>query len=197
MKNVLFNTALLLLLISSCSKTAIDPNQRVFGIFEVMDDKETVYMEGEIGSKTLQNFNQLIATHPGIKLIEIYECPGSNDDEINLELSQIVHNLGINTHLLDSGLIASGGVDFFLAGVSRTKGDPVWVGVHSWADGSSEATDYPMGHPFHIEFIDYYKGVGFTQSEAEDFYYFTINAASANSIHWMTEQELLQYNIFN
>ena len=34
-----------------------------------------------------------------------------------------------------------------------------------------------------------------TQKEAEDFYYFTLNAAPAESIHWMTDAEIIQYKV--
>jgi PKD repeat protein len=37
--------------------------------------------------------------------------------------------------------------------------------------------------------------MGFTQQEAEDFYYYTINAAAASSIHFMTASEIDQYKI--
>jgi hypothetical protein len=47
-----------------------------------------------------------------------------------------------------------------------------------------------------LPYIDYYVSTSFTQEEAENFYYFTINAAPASSIHWMAEDELKQYKIF-
>ena len=111
-----------------------------------------------------------------------------------------MHQRGTNIHLLDDGLIASGGTDFFLAGARRTKGTNTRIGVHSWAgeddDGNSvTATDFPEGHEYHLPYIEYYVSVGFSQQEAEDFYYFTINAASADDIHWMTDQEIAQYGL--
>jgi len=67
--------------------------------------------------------------------------------------------------------------------------------VHSWSDGVNEATDFPVGDVNHLPYIDYYTSVGFSQQEAEDFYYFTINAAPAADIHWMTESEISEYGI--
>jgi hypothetical protein len=201
MKNIL-KYGLLVLFIStqSCNNDddfkILDPNSRVQGIFKVLDDDTTVEMNGVIGSASLKNFNALVAAFPNINKVNINQCDGSEDDETNLLLSKRVYDLNMNTHLLNNGLIASGGVDFFLAGVERTIGTNTQIGVHSWSDGGSvQATDFPVGHANHLPYINYYVSVGFTQQQAENFYYFTINAASADSIHWMTEVEISQYNL--
>lgn len=152
-------------------------------------------MNGEIKSSSLKKFNKLLTDHPNVNRINIKSCRGSSNDQINLELSALINQKGISIHLLDSGLIASGGVDFFLAGVVRTKGTNTRIGVHSWSGRSKEATDFPVGHENHLPYIKYYVSIGFTQQEAEDFYYFTINSTKANSIHWMTEAEIIQYGI--
>lgn len=176
--------------------TTIATKRTVFGIFEVMEDKITVEMDGEINEDSLKNFTRLIARYPKIKMIEIIECGGSSDDEVNLKLSALVHQKGISTHVVDGGEIASGGVDFFLAGVTRTLGKNTKVGVHSWSDGDgNEATAYPKGHKEHELYITYYVAIGFTRKQAEDFYYYTITAATADDIHFMTAAELTKYSI--
>lgn len=173
-----------------------DNSSRQFGIFKVSNNDTTVEMDGVIGSNSLKNFQSLLARFPNINLINIVNCDGSTDDEINLQLSQLVHKNTINTHLKEDGLIASGGVDFFLAGIKRSKGKNTRIGVHSWANGLGQsATDFPRGHENHQPYIDYYKAIGFTQKEAEDFYYFTINAATADDIHFMSDAEITQYKI--
>ena len=172
------------------------PNiSRQFGIFKVLADDTTLEMDGTIGSSSLTNFNNLESAFPNINAINMVNCDGSSDDEINLQLSLKIHQKGINIHLLDNGEIASGGVDFFLAGIQRTKGTNTKIGVHSWAGDGSTATDFPVGHANHLPYINYYISIGFTQQQAEDFYYFTINAAPANSIHWMSDTEIAAYNL--
>ncbi len=168
---------------------------RKFGIFKVLRDNRTIEMDGEIKSISLDNFNKLIKAFPNINQINIKNCPGSLDDTANLKLSHKVHKKGISTHLMDNGEIASGGVDFFLAGVKRTKGKNTKIGVHSWSGENETATDFPKGHKYHLPYIEYYKSIGFTQKQAEDFYYFTINSASAKGIHWMSEEEIKKYHI--
>ncbi|MCP4438075.1 MAG: hypothetical protein GY810_03955 [Aureispira sp.] len=194
MKNQFYGIGLLIL-VSIGFMTCDKPESRQFGIFKVLDNDLTIEMEGTINSKSLDNFNELLESYPNINLVNIVECDGSSDDEINLQLSAKVYQQGIQTHLLDDGLIASGGTDFFLAGTKRTIGSNTKIGVHSWSDGSSEATDFPVGDSKHQPYIDYYVSVGFTTQEAKDFYYFTINAATASNIHWMTASEITQYKI--
>lgn len=171
-----------------------DTDMAQYGIFEIVDST-TVEMNGDITRSTLKDFNRLIEQHPNVKRINMNQVPGSTDDETNLKVAQRVHDLGISTHIVDNGEIASGGVDFFLAGVTRTKGAHTSIGVHSWAGDGHTATDFPVGHEYHIPYINYYRAVGFTQKEAEAFYYFTINAAPASGIHWMTDAEIEKYGL--
>jgi hypothetical protein len=185
------------ILFNSCRQNIDQTQFGIQNIFTLLEGDSVLLMDGVINQHSLNNFNAIFKKFPSITKIEIKECEGSMDDETNLKLSKRVNSLGINTHLQDNGLIASGGVDFFLAGIKRTKGASVIVGVHSWSDGGSiQATDFPVGHSNHLPYIDYYVSIGFTQQLAEDFYYFTINAALASEIHEMTEVELQAYNIF-
>lgn len=180
------------LTIVSCSRKDDGISRR--GIFKLVNST-TVEMNGVVKSRSLANFNILYEANPTIKDIHIIECDGSMDDETNLQLSRRVHDLGLNIYLKDNGLIASGGVDFFLAGINRTKGENTRIGVHSWAGGRQTATDFPVGHANHQPYIDYYKSIGFSDADAKAFYYFTINAAVANDIHWMTDAEIEQYKL--
>ena len=195
--NILKRFSLALCLVAvltfSCKKDS-DSDKKGTGIFSTKNDT-IAQMDGVINSKSLTNFENLLSLKPNIKQINIVNCDGSEDDETNLKLSKKVHDLKIRTHVIDNGAIASGGVDFFLAGVKRTKGKNTKIGVHSWAGDGQVATDFPVGHKYHLPYIEYYKSVGFSQEDAEKFYYFTINAAPAENIHWMTEEEIETYKI--
>ena len=137
-------------LLSACKK---DGNKTQFGIFKALEDGQTVEMDGTISSSTLKDFNKLEEAFPNINTINIVNCDGSSDDEINLQVAAKVHQKGMSTHINDNGDIASGGVDFFLAGVQRTKGTNTRIGVHSWSGGGNEATDFPVGAPEHQSYI--------------------------------------------
>lgn len=164
-------------------------------IFSISNDKNTIVLNGIINSSALDKFKSLAEENQKIKRIEIMNCDGSINDEVNLKLAKYIFDNTYDIHLLDNGLIASGGTDLFLAGHKRSKGFNTRIGVHSWAGDKETATDFPIGHVNHLPYIKYYVSIGHTQQQAEDFYYFTINAAPANSIHWMTEEEITQYNL--
>lgn len=186
-----------LVIMTGCgSDESVTPtNQKVFGIFSVQDNQTTVLANGEINTRTLNDFNQMIAAFPQINLIQIQQIPGSLDDDTNVLLGREVFNRSISTHVLDNGLIASGGVDFYLAGKKRTLGQNTMVGVHSWSTGTMEATDFPTTSPEHDRYINYYKDIGFSDQLARDFYFFTINAAPAATVHYMTAAEIQQYEV--
>ncbi|MFT5759679.1 MAG: pimeloyl-ACP methyl ester carboxylesterase [Alteromonadaceae bacterium] len=153
---------------------------------------DTVYMNGVIGSDTLTVMQELFNTYPQITTMVMQNVPGSMDDEINLLASMEIRNRGINTHIPADGMVASGGSDMFLAGVKRTIETGAKIGVHSWSDGSGKAAlYYPRDHQAHVIYLDYYNAIGITT----DFYWYTLVAAPADSIHWMTAEEIALYGV--
>ena len=118
-KDQILKTLLMLLMAHGLFLISCTDDENVtetqFGIFEVIDDN-TIELDGVINGASLENFNALIDSYPNINTIRIVNCDGSEDDEVNLQLSTLVHQRGTNIHILDNGIIASGGTDFFLAG---------------------------------------------------------------------------------
>jgi beta-lactamase class D len=156
-------------------------------------DGETLYMQGEINSKTDEQFEEIIAENPQIKTIVECIVPGSLDDDTMIPLSYRVRELGLNTHLTSTSDIASGGVDFFLAGVERSMEEGAKIGVHSWSDGTRDAKDYPRDaseHDANSKYIADMLG-------DDAFYWFTIYAAPADDIYYMTSAEVAQYGMVN
>ena len=168
--------------------------------FEVPNQASTfAVLHGSIVTNTPQTIDNFIANFPNVTTLVFMQIPGSDDDDQNLIAGQKLRNRGYLHYLPavmaydDDAFIASGGVDLFIAGVSRVIDVGAEVGVHSWSDGTNEATDFPMNDPVHQPYINYYVAMGMTLQEATDFYFFTINAAPAADIHNMTEQEIVQY----
>ncbi len=155
--NLIFAMFIAIAFLTSCDKEDNNAKNldRTFGIFKVLEDDETIQMDGVINRNSLTDFNKLEAAFPKVKTINIKNCDGSADDETNLQLSLKVHQKGIKIHLMDNGIIASGGVDFFIAGVERTKGKNTQIGVHSWSGENETATDFPVGHEYHLQYINY------------------------------------------
>ena len=149
-------------------------------------------MDGDITSNIVNQLNKLVTDHPQVKTIVMANVPGSSDDEMNLKAGLRLRELGLNTYLPPGGEIASGGVDLFLAGKERFAAPDVLVGVHSWAgDGVNDASTLPRDHASHKPYLDYYQSIGID----EDFYWFTIEAANAEDIHWMTAAERTEHGI--
>ena len=117
--------------------------------------------------------------------------PGSMDDDINLLASKEIRKRGIATHIPADGMVASGGTDMFLAGAKRTIEPGAKLGVHSWSDGGQPATDYPRDSQVHAKYLAYYKEMDINT----DFYWYTLEASTAENIHWMTEQEVAMYGV--
>ncbi len=179
------------ILLSPCFK----PANKEFGIFTVLDSN-TVEIDGVIDKRTPQDFDEMIGKYPNVKIINMLNCPGSKNDEANLIVSKKIHDMGIGFHLFSTSSIASGAVDMFVGGVRRTKEPGAKIGVHSWRGRNGKtAMSYPVGDIVHQPYINYYRSIGFTEKEAEAFYYFTINAAPEQTIHWMTEKEIKQYGL--
>lgn len=160
--------------------------------FIIKEDK--AHMSGIINADTPRQIKELLDKYPKVKTIVMETVDGSVDDEANLKASKLVRGAGLNTHLADNGAIASGGTDFFCAGVTRTVGKNVQIGVHSWAGGDNEvAAALPRDHKAHKMYIDYYKEM--TLPLPEEFYFFTLNAAPAEGMHYMTAEEIEKYGL--
>ena len=166
-----------------------DPNKPV--TFKI--EGTSAIMVGVIDASTITAVKNLLANNPEVIKIIMKNVPGSIDDDSNLIASRLVRESGqLTTHVPADGIVASGGTDFFLAGINRTAKVGAKFGVHSWADGTGVLpNNLPRTDSRHKIYLDYYREMGIP----EDFYWFTLQAAPADGIHNMTEVELNQYNI--
>lgn len=170
--------------------------------FDVPNSTSTfAVLHGVIGSTTPTVTQTFIDNYPNVTTLVFMQMPGSEDDTANLIAAQKLKNRGYITYLPavnaynDDAFVASGATDMFFAGNKRIMDVGAEVGVHSWSDGVNQATAFPVGHANHLPYINYYVAMGLSQADSEAFYYYTINAAPANSIHNMTEAEIEQYKL--
>ena len=170
--------------------------QEAAACFIVQDNEASMY--GVIGSNIGTTVQQMLNANPGLNLITLQNVPGSEDDDANLPAARMIFNAGINTSVTATSMIASGGVDFFLAGVQRSVEPGAQIGVHSWAfeDNSGrtvQGSDLPRNDPEHDRYINYYTDIN--MMDPSGFYFFTLNAAPASSIHYMTDEEIQRWSI--
>jgi len=166
---------------------------------EVVDggaDQAVATISGVLGTETYLQLQDVIEANPDVDTLVMLSVEGSENDAINLHTSRLIRQAGWTTWLPASGDISSGGVDMFLAGQERIIEPGGFLGVHSWgsSDGDVVATDLPDDHPAHRAQLDYVTemlgaGIG------PDFYFYTLEAAPASSIHRMTPEEVETYGL--
>ncbi|MCT4636172.1 MAG: hypothetical protein N4A72_00555 [Bacteroidales bacterium] len=150
------------------------------------------YMYGVISSDTPAKVLQLIFEHPEVKVIEMVSVPGSINDVANLRAALYIRKFGLSTRLTSTSMVSSGGTDFFLAGVNREVEKGAKIGVHSWGAGPGEqGKDFPKDDPEHQKYLDFYSKVGIPSA----FYWYTLEMAPADGMHWMTDSEIVKYKI--
>ncbi|WP_106793211.1 M28 family peptidase [Aquimarina sp. Aq78] len=153
--------------------------------------KDTLYMNGVIYSNTLHDIKEILFENPKVTTLVMEEVPGSIDDEINLLASREIRKHHINTYIPENGMVASGGTDMFLAGEKRNIHATAKLGVHSWSGEDSVALDFPKDHEEHKKYVSYYTEMNIPT----EFYWYTLEAAPADSIHWMTANEIKKYDV--
>ena len=167
--------------------------------FVVDQNLSQAKVNGVICSGSYQAFQSMNEFYPDIKLLRLQNVPGSLDDETNIRLSSMVHEMGISTLLESGGKVESGGTDLFLSGVERKSEQDVTVGVHSWASGDDdgnivEGSDVSVDNLQHQKYINYYQNINL--DKPEEFYWFTVYSASSEGMHYLSEHEL-KYFGFN
>jgi len=178
----------------NCQERAVQELPYEAATFEV--EGETASMYGVIDHSTPQVVQSLIDEHPDVTTIVMIDVPGSDDDPANLAAARLVRESGLTVIVPSNGVIASGGVDFFIAGAERIVEPCAKLGVHSWDEdgldgGIIYGNEVSRDDPSHTMFLDYYREMGVP----EDFYWFTLDAAPAARIHWMSDEEIIGFGL--
>ena len=163
-----------------------------FGPFHMVTP-DRAELIGSIESETPAQFRALLRAFPGIRQIDMVDCPGTGDDEANLALARMVRGAGISTYVPDGGSVRSGGVELFLAGAKRSAASTAEFAVHSWRDEDGyEAGDFAANDPVHQEYISCYRDMGLSDTEARSFYAMT-NTAPHDDALYLNSRDLGRY----
>ena len=163
-----------------------------FGPFRVLDERraELVDVTDEASPAA---FAALLRAYPGLGVLEMVDCPGTEDDRANLRLGRMIHARGLETHVPSGGSVRSGGVELFLAGARRTADADAEFAVHAWADEDGrEPRDYAPEAPENRAYLDYYREMGMTAPEAAAFYAMTNSVPNAQAL-WLTGADLRRW----
>ena len=163
-----------------------------YGPFRVLDGTRAALVDVTDEASPAQ-FEAMLKAYPGISMIEMIECPGTEDDRANLRLGRMIHARGISTHVPKGGSVRSGGVELFLAGKQRIADPGSEFAVHSWADEDGrEAKDYPDSAPENRAYISYYEEMGMPEGEAKAFYAMTNSVPNADA-KWLGAADMGQW----
>lgn len=146
---------------------------------------------GTIDHTTLDAFEEFLAENPQADTLVLQYIEGSVDDDANVIFSRAVHAEGFDTVVPSDGMVASGGTDLFLAGCKRTLQPGACVGVHSWSGSGIVATELPEVDPEHERYLDYFQDIGVDKK----FYWYTLEAAPSDDMHWMTAAEADRFDM--
>lgn len=180
-----------LLSLTACGGIGADD----YDALTITAEGEQLVAQGVIDGSSVSVVRNAIAQNPQAKTLILQNIPGSADDVANLKLARMVRDAGLRTVVPSDGMVASGGTDLFLAGTKRRAAPGACIGVHSWATGGitgvQQATDFPRDDPEHQKYLSYYAEMGIPAA----FYWYTLEAAPAESIHWMTAAEVNEYRL--
>ncbi|RNF52666.1 alpha/beta hydrolase [Marinomonas hwangdonensis] len=174
---------------SSLEKNVVTPTREGLDI-EVSGD--FAYLSGVLDQNLVSDLSNLIRRNPNVTELVLVDIPGSVDQQATMEGARLIRRLGLNTQIAPTGYVLSGGVDLFLGGVERSIGAGAGVGVHAWYDGTAlDATSLGLNDPIHATYINFYLEMGVP----ERFYWFSLEAAPANRVYFLSPEEVYDYQL--
>ncbi len=160
-----------------------------FGPFAVVDGSHAALV-GEIDSLSPAQFKDMLQAHPGIRVLELVDCPGTSDDGANLVLGRLIRLHGLATDVPSGGSVRSGGLELFLAGTTRRAAPDAEFGVHAWRDENGhQPGDFPADAPANRTYLDYYRDMGLGTQEAEALYALT-NSVPNEQMLWLRTKDI-------
>ncbi len=168
------------------------PALAAYGPFRVLDTQRAALVDAT-DSASPRQFAQMLLAHPGIRTLEMIDCPGTSDDTANLRLGRMIRRAGLATHVPESGSVRSGAVELFLAGARRSAAPGAEFAVHSWLDADGkQASDFAEGDPVNQAYLSYYREMGLSDAQARRFYAMT-NSVAHDEARWLDEAEFAGY----
>jgi hypothetical protein len=178
-------------LVASAKPSAV-PGIARFGPFVVLDADRAALVDATDAASPAKLLAMLRA-FPGIRTLELIDCPGTYDDTANLQLGRMIHARGIATDVPPGGSVRSGAVDLFLAGAHRHAAVNADFGVHAWEDDRGRGpSDYPASAPANRAYIDYYQAMGMPRATAVAFYALT-NSVPNSSVRWLHADDIARF----
>jgi len=153
----------------------------------------TAIVRGTTDSHSHNLIKTLKRENPQVNRLILQSMPGTKDMDTNRRVVLDLRAEGIATHVPADGYIASGAVDWFIAGSPRTIECGAKIGVHSWgskigARGDQTLFDAQRGTQRY--FLN-------KMGVDPDFYEFTRSAAGPDEIYLLNVEEMLRYGLID
>tara|TARA_R110001599_G_scaffold179411_2_gene372013 strand:+ start:7329 stop:7946 length:618 start_codon:yes stop_codon:yes gene_type:complete len=190
----LFLCLMIVTFLTACSELAVNKKAEADMIDGLVIDIEenSAYLSGVLDSNLVEELSHLIKQNPNVTELVLVDIPGSVDQQATMEGARLIRRLGLNTHIAQTGYVLSGGVDLFLGGVERTIGAGAGVGVHAWSDGSRmKAANVNVADSIHAVYVNFYLEMGVP----ERFYWFSLDAAPADRVYFLSPEETYDYQL--
>ena len=165
---------------------------------ELEHHSNQLVLKGVIDFDTPEQIENALNENPAIDTLILQWVPGSVDDQSSLtKLGQLIRSHNLTTIVPSDGVVASGGTDLLLTGAERIIEPGACIGVHTWSKSglfsSLPGNEVPKDDPQHQLYLNFYDEMGIPES----FYWFTLNAAGADAVHWMSVEEINRYSMTN
>lgn len=162
--------------------------------FEVEGSR--AYGYGYTDDRSVGVVRKLLKNNPQVETLVLKHMSGTRDGDMNIILARDIRKRGLKTHLDADSYIASGAVDLFLAGTSRSMDCGALIGVHSWSLGGAGLTSpispQDMGRDrrqkYHENFL---RDMGIDPA----FYAYTRAAAEPEDIHYMSVADINRFGL--
>ena len=92
---------------------------------------QEAYVTGTTNSQSHNLIKKFVRENPSVKTLILQAMPGTQDMDTNRRVVMDLRAAGLATHVPANGRIASGAVDWFIAGSPRTIECGAKIGVHS------------------------------------------------------------------
>lgn len=164
-----------------------------FGPFVVLSNSQAL-LTRETDTDSPRDFTSMLMKFPGIKTLELSDCPGTLDDNANLELAEIIHDRGISTDVPQGGSVRSGAVDLFLAGLHRTTASDAKFAIHAWVDEDGHRpSNFSTNDPINKRYVQFYHYTAGMAEPAAVRFYDLANSVPFENALWLTPSQIAQY----
>ncbi len=149
-------------------------------------------LDGIINARAPSAFIDALKANPGVTEIYLGQIKGSVDPVAVARMGRLIRAQGLSTRMDARSAVFSGGVDLHLGGARRIIAPGATVGVHDWVNSFGE-----QGRDFRPDAEAHEPTRSYTAQMlgSDAFYWFALNAARHDQVHFMTRAEMRRYGL--